>query len=70
LSQIDVRDYQTTAQYAITPDQGLNVTGRDSEKYKMGMTFIVLESEADGQKFREVLKQALRRAAVKVNHIL
>jgi hypothetical protein len=28
LSQIDVHDYQTTAQYAITPAQGLNITGR------------------------------------------
>jgi hypothetical protein len=34
----------------------------------MGITFIVLDSEADGQKFREELKQALRRAAVGINH--
>jgi hypothetical protein len=68
LSQIDVRDYETTAQYSITPDQGLNITGRYTDKNKTGITFIVLDSEAEGQKFREVLKQALRRAVVKVNH--
>jgi hypothetical protein len=68
LSQINVRDYQTTAQYAITPDQGLNITGRYTDKNKTGITFIVLDSETDGQKFREVLKHALRRAAMKVNH--
>ena len=51
LSQIDVRDYQDTAQYAITPAQGLNITGRYTDKNKTGITFIVLEAEADGQKF-------------------
>jgi hypothetical protein len=63
LSQIDVRDYQDTAQYAITPAQGLNITGRYTDKNKTGITFIVLEAEADGQKFRQVLNEALRNAA-------
>lgn len=63
LSQIDVRDYQDTAQYAITPAQGLNITGRYTDKNKTGITFIVLEAEADGQKFRQVLNEALRNVA-------
>ena len=61
LSQIDVRDYRATAQYAITPDQGLNITGRYTDKNKTGIAFIVLEAEADGEKFRQVLNQALRK---------
>jgi hypothetical protein len=61
LKQIDVRDYRTTAQGAITPDQGLNITGRYTDKNKTGITFIVLE--ADGQRFRQILDEALRNAA-------
>lgn len=63
LNQIDVRDYHTTAQYAITPAQGLNITGRYTDKNRMGITFIVLEADADGQKFRRVLDEAMRKAA-------
>ena len=59
LRQIDVRDYQTTASYSITPDQGLNVTGRYTDKNRTGITFIMLDSEAEGQRFRRVLKEAL-----------
>ena len=60
LSQIDVRDYRDTAQYAITPPQGLNITGRYTDKNRTGITFIVLEAEADGEKFRQVLNEAIR----------
>ena len=59
LKHIDVRDYQTTASYSITPDQGLNVTGRYTDKNRTGITFIMLDSEEDGQRFRRVLKEAL-----------
>lgn len=62
LKHIDVRDYQTTASYAITPDQGLNITGRYTDKNKTGITFIVLDAEADGQQFRQVLKEAMSKA--------
>ena len=63
LSQIDVRDYRDTAQYAITPAQGLNITGRYTDKNRTGITFIVLEAEADGEKFRQVLNEALKNIA-------
>ena len=63
LSQIDVRDYGSTAQYAISPDQGINITGRYTDKNKVGITFIMLEAGADGQKLRQVLNEALRNVA-------
>jgi hypothetical protein len=63
LKHIDVRDYRTTASYNITPDQGLNITGRYTDKNRTGITFIVLDSEPDGQKFRQVLDEALKKAA-------
>jgi hypothetical protein len=63
LKQIDVRDYRSTAQYAISPDQGINITGRYTDKNKTGITFIVLEADGDGQKFRQILDEALRNVA-------
>jgi hypothetical protein len=66
LKHIDVHDYQTTASYTITPDQGLNITGRYTDKNKTGITFIELDTEADGQKFRHVLKEALSKAGMKL----
>ena len=56
------------APYAITPDEGLNIIGRFSDKAKMGITCIALDSQTHGKKFRAVLKQALRRAVVEINH--
>jgi hypothetical protein len=43
LSRINVRDDQDTAQYAINPAQGLNITRHYTDKTKTGITFIVLE---------------------------
>ena len=63
LSQIDVRDDRSTGQYAITAAQGLDITGRYTNGNKIGITFIVLEAEADGQKFRQVLDEAMRNVA-------
>ncbi|NWG05727.1 MAG: hypothetical protein HXY35_03455 [Chloroflexi bacterium] len=63
LRHIDIRDYRTTASYAISPDQGLNITGRYTDRNRTGMTFIVLSSEPDGIKFRQILKEALGKAA-------
>lgn len=63
LSQIDVRDDRTTAQYVIAPNQGLNITGRYTDQNRTEITFIVLDAKADGQKFRQVLDEAWRNAA-------
>ncbi|NJC95715.1 MAG: hypothetical protein C3F07_03415 [Anaerolineales bacterium] len=63
LKHIDVRDYRDTARFTISPDQGLNITGRYTDKNKTGITFIVLGSDPDGQNFRQVLKAAMDKAA-------
>ena len=63
LKHIDVRDYQTTASYAITPKQGLNITGRYTDKNRTGITFIMIDSGTDGQQFRHVLEEALSKVA-------
>jgi len=62
LHQIEARNYETTAMFAILPNQGLNITGRYTDVNKTGMTFISLGSEPDGQNFRQVLKGALNKA--------
>ena len=64
LKYIDVIDYSDTARYSISPDQGLNVTGRYTNKNRTGMTFIVLDSDTSGQKFRNVLQEALLASRV------
>ena len=54
--QINVREFRDTA-------QGLNITGRYTNKNKTDITFIVLEAQADGQKFRQVLDGAMKKVA-------
>jgi hypothetical protein len=61
LDQIDMSEYRSTTRYRISPDQGLNITGRFPDKNRTGITFIALEAKADGQKFRRVLDEALRK---------
>lgn len=61
LRLIDVRDYETTAMNVISPDLGLNITGRYTDRNKTGMTFLVLGSGPDGQRFRKVLEEALSK---------
>jgi hypothetical protein len=62
LKNIDVRDFSDTASYAVTPDQGLNITGRYTDKNRTGIAFIGLGSDADGQEFRRALEGAVRSA--------
>ena len=63
LRKIESRDYESTAMFAIVPNHGLNITGRYTDVNKTGMTFISLGSEPDGQNFRQILKEALKKAA-------
>lgn len=65
LMHVDIWDYQTTASFPITSDEGLNITGRYTDKSKTGIVFIVLDSNADGHKFRQVLEEVLIKAANK-----
>jgi hypothetical protein len=62
LRHLGVRDYQTTASYAVSPDQGLNITGRYTDKNKTGIAFIALDTDSDGQMFRQVLEEAVSKA--------
>jgi hypothetical protein len=61
LAQIDVRDFGSTALGTISPDEGLNITGRYTDHNKTGMTFIALGSGPDGQKFRQALRDAMKQ---------
>jgi hypothetical protein len=62
LSQIEVRDFGSTAMGTIAPDEGLNITGRYSDHNKTGTTFIALGTGPAGQKFRQVLREAMKPA--------
>lgn len=62
LKYIYVQDYETTAMYVIAVDHGFNVTGRYTDRNKTGMMFIVLGSDPDGHKFRQVLDEAIKKA--------
>jgi hypothetical protein len=42
-----------------SPRSGLNITGCYADTNKTGITFIVLDSEAEGRKFHHVLEEAL-----------
>ena len=62
LKQIDAHDYEMTAMFEISRDHGINVTGRYTDANKTGRTFIVLGSDRDGKKFRELLDRTMKRA--------
>ena len=65
LIDIEIDDARLTASgYTISPDQGLNVTGRYTNQDTTGPSFIVLDSGVVGQKFRKVLKRALLASRV------
>ena len=55
LIHVDIWDYQTTAGFPMTLDEGINITARYTDKSSMGIVFIVLDSNAEGRKFRTVL---------------
>ena len=63
LRQIEVRDYESTAMYTVTPDMGLNVTGRYTSVQKTGITFIALDTGPAGKKFRQVLSEARKKVS-------
>jgi hypothetical protein len=65
LSHIDVHDYGGSAMGTISPDTGINITGRYTNVGKTGQAFIGIGPEADGIKFREVLHTAISMALIK-----
>ena len=55
LGQITVQDYATSSFAKLIPDTGVNVNGLTTDSSEAGTTFIGLEENAAGRKFREVL---------------
>lgn len=62
LIHVDIWDDRATTGYSTTADEGLNITGLYTVKNKTGITFIALDANAGGQKFRQVLEEALSKA--------
>lgn len=63
LIYVEIWNYEATTNSSITPDDGLNITGRYTDENKTGMTFIALDSKGDGQKFRQALAEVLSKDA-------
>jgi hypothetical protein len=55
LSQITVQDYATSSFAKLIADTGVNVNGLKTDTPEVGTTFIGLEENAAGRKFREAL---------------
>lgn len=62
---VDLWDDQATTNSPIASDQGLNITGRYTDETKTGIVFIVLDSNLDARKFRQVLEEELSKATNK-----
>lgn len=55
LNQITVQDYATSSFAKLIPDTGVNVNGLTTDSSEAGTTFIGLEENAAGIKFRDAL---------------
>jgi hypothetical protein len=62
LRNIDVQDFENTAMYRVSPDSGINISGRYTDVTKQGQSFIGLGSDPAGEKFRLVLQHAIQKA--------
>jgi hypothetical protein len=60
LSQITVQDYATSSFAKLIPDTGVNVNGLKTDTPEAGTTFIGLEENAAGRKFRDELIAAVQ----------
>jgi hypothetical protein len=65
LSHIDIHDYAGSAMGTISPDTGMNITGRYTNAVKTGAAFIGIGTDQNGIKFREVLHEAMNRVHTK-----
>jgi hypothetical protein len=65
LKQIEIHDYASSAMGTISPDTGMNVTGRYSDVSKTGQAFIGVGMDAAGIKFRATLQDAMNTASSK-----
>jgi hypothetical protein len=62
LTQIEMRDYESTTMFGIVPDSGVNLTGRFSDASQAGQLFIALDPGLAGKKFRELLREAIKNS--------
>ena len=62
LSHIDIHDYAGSAMGTISPDTGMNITGRYTNAVKTGQAFIGIGADELGIKFRQVLHEAMQKA--------
>ena len=61
LRNLQAQNFEDTAMFKVSPDSGLNVTGRYSDVTKQGMSFIGLGPEPAAQKFRQIFQEAIRK---------
>jgi hypothetical protein len=65
LSHIDIHDYARSAMGTISPDTGMNITGRYTNAVKTGAAFIGIGTDQNGIKFREVLHDVMKKVVSK-----
>lgn len=69
LRSLDVQDFENTAMYKVSPDSGINITGRYTDVTKQGQSFIGLGSDPAGEKFRRVLQHAIQKTQLRPERI-
>ena len=62
LRNIDAHDFENTAMHQVRPDSGMNISGRYTDVTRQGQSFIGLGSDPAGEKFRQILQQAIQKA--------
>jgi len=63
LQNLQAQNFEDTAMFRVSPDSGLNITGRYSDVTRLGMSFIGLGPEPAAQKFRQILQEAVHKQA-------
>jgi hypothetical protein len=61
LTHIDIHDYAGSAMGTISPDTGMNITGRYTNAVKTGQAFIGIGADEVGIKFRHVLHEVMNK---------
>lgn len=62
LRDITVEDYGESSFYKMSPDTGMNVSGRFTDASENGLIFLPLGADAAGEKFKSALIEAAQKA--------
>lgn len=62
LNDVTIQDYAESSFVKMIPDSGLNVSGRFTDASGDGLTFIGLEDNAAGAKFKQIALQTAQEA--------